>query len=396
MCAFTYVTSELLPVGALETIARDLGRSQTLVGLLLSAYAVTVALTAIPVTRLTRGWDRRTVVVVTMLVLGLGNGFAAVAPGFATVVIARVAIAVAHGLFWSSIGSVAARLVPPGRAGAATAAVFSGNALALVAGVPATNAVATAFGWRTGTVVIAFAGLAAAAAALRWLPAMAAPEPRSPTAASARADNGRAVMVISAATLAMVTAYFAVYTYITPILTQIGLQSRQPVVLVALGVAGLLGIIATSRAVDAHPWITPFGQSVLVMLAFATAVSMAGTAQVTVGWLLLTSVGYAGLAVSWQAGILRVAPRSPDRASAAYVVAFQIGITSGPALGGAFRGTFGMDWLFLAAAVLAALSAAAYPVVSMIMVRHAHGSSSRPCDHDAGTPPAVPAPPTGH
>ncbi|MFB9839398.1 MFS transporter, partial [Actinoallomurus acaciae] len=133
VCAFMYVTSELLPVGALEVIARDLGRGQTLVGLLLSAYAGTVALTAIPVTRLTRGWDRRTVVVGTMLVLALGNGVAAVAPGFATLAVARVAIAVAHGLFWSSVGSVAARLATPGRAGAATAAVFVGTALATVA-----------------------------------------------------------------------------------------------------------------------------------------------------------------------------------------------------------------------------------------------------------------------
>jgi predicted MFS family arabinose efflux permease len=92
------------------------------------------------------------------------------------------------------------------------------------------------------------------------------------------------------------------------------------------------------------------------------------------------SMAYAGLGVSWQAGILRVAPRSPDRASATYVVAFQIGITAGPVLGGAFRGAFGMDRLLLAAAVLAALSAATYPVVSMITVRHAAANLPRQRD----------------
>ncbi|MFB9834153.1 MFS transporter, partial [Actinoallomurus acaciae] len=263
------------------------------------------------------------------------------------------------------------------------AAVFVGTALATVAGVPAMNAIATAFGWRAAAVVIALAALTAAATAARWLPAMAAPESRSPAAASAPADDGRAVLAISVATLAMVTGYFAVYTYITPILTHAGLRSQQPVVLVALGVAGLLGIIATSRAVDAHPWATPFGQSAFVVLAFAGAVLVVDTAPMTVAWLLLMSVAYAGLGVSWQAGILRVAPRSPDRASAAYVVAFQIGITAGPVLGGVLRGAFGMDRLLLAAAALAALSAATYPVVSMITVRHAAADSPRRRDPDS-------------
>ena len=51
--AFIYVTAELLPVGALSAIARNLNVSVVLVGTLLSWYALVAALTTIPLVRWT-------------------------------------------------------------------------------------------------------------------------------------------------------------------------------------------------------------------------------------------------------------------------------------------------------------------------------------------------------
>lgn len=46
--AFTYVTAEILPVGALSAIARNLHVSVVLVGTLLSWYALVAALSTFP------------------------------------------------------------------------------------------------------------------------------------------------------------------------------------------------------------------------------------------------------------------------------------------------------------------------------------------------------------
>ena len=58
----------------------------------------------------------------------------ALAPSYGVVLVARLVGALAHGVFWSVIAQVAANLVSRDRMGRATAAVFAGNSVALVAG----------------------------------------------------------------------------------------------------------------------------------------------------------------------------------------------------------------------------------------------------------------------
>ncbi len=57
--AFTYVTAELLPVGALPAIARDLHVSVPMVGTLLAWYALVAAVATVPLVRWTAHWPRR-------------------------------------------------------------------------------------------------------------------------------------------------------------------------------------------------------------------------------------------------------------------------------------------------------------------------------------------------
>ena len=46
--AFVYVTAEIMPVGALPAIARDLRVSEALVGTLLASYALVAAVSTVP------------------------------------------------------------------------------------------------------------------------------------------------------------------------------------------------------------------------------------------------------------------------------------------------------------------------------------------------------------
>ena len=68
LAAFTYVTTELLPVGLLTLIGPDLGRSHTEIGLLVTGYAVVVFVASVPLTRLTQRVPRRRLLGATLAV----------------------------------------------------------------------------------------------------------------------------------------------------------------------------------------------------------------------------------------------------------------------------------------------------------------------------------------
>ena len=184
--AFVYVTAETLPIGLVPQLSAGLHVRPGTVGLLVTVYAAMAGLSAIPLTAALEHRSRRQVVVGCVVLLALSQFLIAVAPDYAVVMAARVACALAHGVFWSMLPSVAARLVAPGRAGRATAMVFSGNSLALVFGVPVGTALGHVAGWRAAMATLGVAAVLVAVALRRVLPALA---PGSGSGAPAGADG---------------------------------------------------------------------------------------------------------------------------------------------------------------------------------------------------------------
>jgi predicted MFS family arabinose efflux permease len=144
--AFVYVTAEMVPVGAMPDIASDLRVSAALVGTLLAGYALVAAVTTVPLVRLTAHWPRRRTLIVTLMCLTASQLISALAPNFAVLGGGRVLCAVTHGLMWSVIAPIGARLVPATHTARATTAIYVGTTLALVAGNPLTAAMSEAWG----------------------------------------------------------------------------------------------------------------------------------------------------------------------------------------------------------------------------------------------------------
>src|SRR5258708_32479748 len=97
--------------------------------------------------------------------------------GYGVVVGGRVVCGFAHGVLWSVLAPVAARLVPPGGAGRATAVVFTGNSLALVLGAPLATALGQVMGWRAATVAVGVAAAVSAVALRTALPPLPSHDP---------------------------------------------------------------------------------------------------------------------------------------------------------------------------------------------------------------------------
>jgi predicted MFS family arabinose efflux permease len=338
--AFVYVTAETIPVGLLPEIADGLHVSEANVGLLLTSYAVVAAVTTIPLTAITMRVPRHLLIAGTVAVLAVSQAAAALAPSFQVLVLARLVCAVAHGVFWSAIAPVAARLAPPHQAGRATATVFLGNSLAIVLGVPLSTALGQWLGWRTAVGALAVAGAVCVAALLVVLPSMRALPQDLATRAGARLRasvtiiRSGPVAAVCLVTVVLVVGHFAAYTYIAPLVRRDGGLEGMALsaLLLGYGAAGLLGNWVVGRHVDRRPGPLLTGLLALMVVALAALVPVLGPAPTVIA-ALVWGGAFTAIPVCLQAAILRVAPTARDAASAVYVVAFQIGIGAGALVG---------------------------------------------------------------
>src|SRR4051794_7343812 len=248
--AFGIGSTEFVVMGMLPEIADGLGVSVSAVGLLISAYAIGVVVGAPTLTALGVRFSPRQTLVALMLVFVVGNVLAAVAPGYGALVAARVLTALAHGSFFG-VGAVAARrLVPPERATQAISLMIVGLTLANVVGVPLGTFVAQQSSWRLVLGAIAVVGLVTIGGLLAWMPADVG-EPTSLRAELAAFRRG-SVWLVLGVTMVGFAATFSVYSYVSPILTDVAGISEAWVtpVLGLFGVGTTVGTLLGGRLGD--------------------------------------------------------------------------------------------------------------------------------------------------
>ncbi|WP_431240868.1 MFS transporter [Mycolicibacterium aichiense] len=375
--AFIYVTAEIMPVGALSAIARDLHVSEAMVGTLLASYALVAALATMPLVRWTATWPRRRTLLWTLACLSISQLISALAPTFTVLAVGRVLCALTHGLMWSVIAPIGARLVPPSHAGRATMAVYVGTGLALVVGSPLTAAMSELWGWRPAVGVIAVTSVLVLVAARLALPVMAPVAELTDTAGGARPrrvihHRNRPLLILSVLTLVGVTAHFISYTFIVVIIRDVvGVRgAHQAWLLAAYGVAGLTGMALLARPGDRRPKAAVTGCLAASSLAFAALAALGHLGWHTVA---VAAAGAAAI-VLWgatanamppmlQTAAMRHSPQDPDGASGLYVACFQVGIMAGSLTGGLLYQRTGVAAMLTASCVLM-LGALACVVVS--------------------------------
>jgi predicted MFS family arabinose efflux permease len=377
--AFVYVSAEALPVGLLPEIAGGLSVTEAQVGLLLTSYAAVAALATIPLTAVTMRVGRHRLMAATVAVFTISQLVAAVAPTFAVLTVSRLLCALAHGVFWSAIAPIAARLAPPGQAGRATALVFLGNSLALVLGVPLGTLIGQTFGWRVAIASFGVAGALSLVALLVVLPPVEAlPQDLAlRTGQRLRAAvaivRNPAIAPVCVVTTLLVVGQFAAYTYVAPLVRRSGLEGAGlSALLLGYGAAGVVGTVLAGRAVDRRPGPVLVAAIGVITLALAV-LAFTPAPFLVVAAVLLWGAGFTTVPVPLQAAVLRVVPQAADAGSAVYVVAFQIGIGGGALLGERLYAAGHLDLLPVLGAGLALLSA-----VVVLAARGTYPSRVRP------------------
>ncbi|GAA1289716.1 chloramphenicol efflux pump [Planotetraspora silvatica] len=358
MATFIYITVELLPIGLLTVMAADLHRTPSEMGLIVTGYATVVVLASVPLARLALRVPRRTLLAVTLGVLTIGSLLTAAAPSYPVLLTARLLTALTQALFWSVVATTAIGLFPPKEQGRVVARLAIGNSIAPVFGVPAGTWLGQQAGWRVSFVVMAVLALVTCVALIALLPAVSAAGVE-PTRGSA--PDARRYALLLTATVIGVTGFLTAYTYITPYLEEVSGFAPQALgsLLLASGVAGVVGTIAVGAHLDRRPRAALIVPLVVITGALLGLYAL-GTAQApAIVALCLTGLSFSALATAIQNRTLQVAPGSTDIASAGTSSAFNVGIAAGSLLGGVLIDGLGTRSVALTGALLTSVALAA-------------------------------------
>lgn len=358
---FSLMTSELLPVGLLTPVGDDLGVSEGTAGLMVTVPGLVAAVSAPLVTMATGRHDRRLVLVLLVGVVGLANLASAFATHFGLVLAARFLIGVSVGGFWSIAGSIAMRLVAPRDVPRATALVFAGVETASVLGIPAGTLIGDLSGWRTAFAAVGVLGLVSLACMVFLLP----PLPAERTLALRelprvlRANTALRTGLLVA--FLVITAHFAAYTFVRPVLNGNGVgDGVVSGLLLAFGAAGITGNFLAGALVTKHLNATAAGIATALVGATVLLAVLRPGAVGAAAILVLWGLGYGAVPVTVQTWTVRSAPDTPEAASSLLVTVFNASIALGALAGG-----FVVDGLGTTAVLLlgAALALAALAVV---------------------------------
>lgn len=333
LAAFTFNTAENLPVGLLELIAGSLRVSVSAVGLLVTGYAVTVAVASLPLAHVMRAVPRRHVLTGLLAALVVSSLVAASATSYWLLLAARLLTALAQALFWAVLGPVAAGLFAPGVRGRVVGALSVAGSLALVLGVPAGTWLGRRSDWQVPVALPAALGLISLVTIAVLLPTSRPEE--EPAAYGTGPDARRFGTVLAAGTLSA-TGAFTGYTYLVKFLGEVSGFSPSTVstLFMAFGAACLAGVSITGALLDRFPraaLTTAVAMQVVGMLGLYAA---GADPLAAVVFLVLMGGALGPVFMTTQNEMLRCAPGRTDLALAANSGAYNAGIAAGAALGG--------------------------------------------------------------
>ncbi|SEB10952.1 Predicted arabinose efflux permease, MFS family [Chitinophaga terrae (ex Kim and Jung 2007)] len=252
--AFGIITTEFGVIGVLPNLAQVFHVSLEKAGWLLSAFALTVAVSSPFITALTTNVNRKLLMSLVLAVFVVSNILSAFAPNFTVLMIARVLPAFLHPLFWNL--SLAAAFKESGSK--AVSVVMSGVSIATVMGVPITTYAAEFFSnWQASFFLASFVSLIAFLGLVLYVPSM-------PAARKAAGDSQLYVLkspllwLNLVSTILMLAGMFSSYGYLAAYMEKVTHMNgtQISVMLLLFGGMGVLGNWLTGRALSKNVMLT--------------------------------------------------------------------------------------------------------------------------------------------
>lgn len=358
MGVFGLLTAEYLPASLLTPMAAELGVSEALAGQAVTVTAVAALFSGLLLPGLTRGIDRRVVLLGFSVLMIASNLLVAFSSSLIVLLVMRILLGIALGGFWSMAAAVAMRLVPPTLLPRALSIIFSGIAVGTVVAVPLGSYLGGLYGWRSAFVAAAAVGVVTLVFQLFTLPPLAPRRPaRLRTVLEVLLRPGIAVGML--ACVLVHTGHFALFTYIRPFLESTSGVGAEGLALMLLGfgAANFVGTLLAGWLLEKSPRGTMVLMPALVGVAALALVCLPASVPGQVVLLALWGMAFGGVPVAWSNWVARAVPDQAESAGGMVVASVQSAIAAGAAAGGAMFSFSGIDGVFVAAGILMLLAA---------------------------------------
>ncbi len=341
LSAFAIGTTEFVIVGLIPTMALDLGVSIPSAGLLVSLYALGVAVGAPVLTALTGNWPRKKVLLSVMSLFVVGNLLAWQAPGYNTLILARVLTGLAHGVFFSIGSTIATGLVSKEKAASAIAIMFTGLTVALVTGVPIGTYIGQQYGWESTFLTVSVLGILALIGSAILIPSDLAQPPATKLTTQLKVLKQPRLLLVFAITALGYGGTFTAFTFLAPILQDVSGFSANAVSIIMLvyGASVAVGNVWGGKLADK---MGPVNALTVIFIGLALVLFVFGFTAHNPYAAILTILVWGAFAFGNVPGLQvyvvnlaeKYTPQAVDVASGLNIAAFNVGIALGSWGGG--------------------------------------------------------------
>lgn len=351
--AFGIITTEFGVIGVLPNLAKVFDVSVDTAGWLLSAFALTVAVSSPFITALTTNINRKLLMTLVLAVFVVSNLLSAFSPNFTVLMIARVLPAFLHPLFWNISLAVAYK-----ESGSkAVSVVMSGVSIATVMGVPITTYAAEFFNnWQASFFLASFVSLVAFMGLLLFVPSMPATRKTTGDSQLYVLKNPQLWLNL-VSTILMLAGMFSSYGYLAAYLEKISHMNGTQVSLMLLlfGGMGVLGNWITGIALSRNVMRTTRIFFSLLILVQVLAYFFGG---IFIPMVIILSFWGAIHTGGFLIGNIRTTRSVPHSAlefvNSLLTSCYNIGISLGTMLGGLIIASYGVhNVIWMSAALLA-------------------------------------------
>ncbi|MFM9282020.1 MFS transporter [Paenibacillus jiagnxiensis] len=358
---FGILNTEMGVIGLLPSLADRFNVSVTQAGLLVSVFALGIAISGPIMPLLFSGIDRKKVMLLVLGVFVLGNIVSLFTSNFAILLIARIIPAFFHPIYCSLAFTTAASSVSKEEAPKAVSKVFIGVSAGMVAGVPIASFIDSAFSYEMAMAFFGIVNAIVFIATLLFVPSMPVAERLS--YGTQFSVLKKPILWISIVTVILLnSAVFGVYSYLAEYLKAVTNMSPNTisVTLFIFGGANMIGNMIAGRLLTHNATKSvvsfPLLLAAVYIILFFTGQFAVSMEVITFIWGILAGGLMANIN---QYLIASSAPEAPDFANGLFISSCNVGTTLGAAVGGLFISGMGIQYVILVGILSLMLSFAA-------------------------------------
>lgn len=359
---FGIINTEMGVIGILPQLAQYYDISVSTAGLLVSLFALAVAIAGPFLPLLFSGVNRKKAMLLVIGIFIIGNIVSVFAPNFTVALIARIVPAFLHPVYFSLAFTAAASSVSKDQVPKAIGKVFMGVTAGMVIGIPITSFIANVSNLQLALLFFAIVNAITFLSILFFVPSMPVKEKMS-YGSQVRVLKKPVLWMAIFSAIFILSGMYAAYSFFAEYLESVTEMTGGMIslMLVLFGLTGVAGNLLAGKLITNHALKTvvvfPIIFGVLYLIVYLLGSFTVPMVILIALWGVLFTFG---LNIS-QYMITSSAPEAPDFSNGLFVAFANLGVTIGTIVGGAFisgMGTHSVMWsalLFLTLGFVAVL-----------------------------------------